>query len=510
MTKAAIYARVSTEEQLTGYSIAAQVDACRKLCEDRGWIVAAEFVEGGESGKTFSQRPQWQAFMQGARNGAYDVLVCHKIDRFSRATILDSLQTLKDLKALGITFTSASEPIDLTTPYGEVMLLLMLWFARQYLTNLSGEVTKGRRKRAESGRSNANRPPFGYKRVNGEDVPDEATSQYVQAAFERYSTGLHGDGDMARWLNAQGARTLDGNPFTSGAIRELLINPFYAGWVRYRGIREALTNKRTRRRETRIIRGMHESIITQALFDRAQAIRKTRDRREGRPTTNNRVYLLKDLAHCAHCGGRMKCSYSRSGQLRYTCYAHERAHDPKPCKAAGRSVREDNLMPQINEFIASLRLPDAVINRAAELAASESQHDAAQARRREIIAEMKRLDYLFQKGRKTQKEYEREAERLEAELHLLEPQITDVDESGDVLSELADAWLAAEDDQAARREILLSLLQNVRVDALKSEIVQWTPHPEFAPIFDAADVGGYKFGSDRTRTCDLCDVNATL
>jgi hypothetical protein len=397
MTKAAIYARVSTEEQLTGYSIAAQVEACRKLCADHGWTVAAEFVEGGESGKTFAQRPQWQAFMQGARNGEYQVLVCHKIDRFSRATILDSLQTLKDLKELGINFTSASEPIDLTTPYGEVMLLLMLWFARQYLTNLSGEVT-------------------------------------------------------------------------------------------------------TRRRDTRLIRGMHDPLVPQALFDRTQAIRKTRDRREGQPVTNNRVYLLKDLAHCAHCGGRMKCSYSRLGQIRYTCYAHTRAHDPKPCKAAGRAVREDRLMPQIDALIASLRLPDAVINRAAELATSDTEQDKAQARRHEIIAEMKRLDYLSQKGRKKQKEYEREVERLEAELHLLEPQIADVFESGDVLSELADAWVEAGDDQAARREILLALLQSVRVDALEGVIVKWNPHPEFAPIFDAADVGGYKFGSDRIRT----------
>jgi hypothetical protein len=49
----------------------------------------------------------------------------------------------------------------------------------------------------------------------------------------------------------------------------------------------------------------------------------------------------------------------------------------------------------------------------------------------------------FQKGRKTQREYECEMERLDTELHLLEPQISDVNESGDVLSELADAWLAA-------------------------------------------------------------------
>lgn len=111
--RAAIYARVSTEEQLEGYSIDAQLQACRKLIADRG-----------------------------------------------------------------VSFVSASEPMDFTSSHGELMLVLFLWFARHYLTNLSAEVSKGRRGRAESGRSNANRPPFGYLRVEIDeaksDVPNEA------------------------------------------------------------------------------------------------------------------------------------------------------------------------------------------------------------------------------------------------------------------------------------------------------------------------------------------------
>lgn len=411
--KAAIYARVSTEEQLTGYSIAAQVDACRKLCRERGWEIAGEFIEEGESGKTFADRPKWQAFMQSAKAGALEVLVCHKIDRFSRATILDSLQTLQDLKGMGITFVSASEPIDLTQPFGEFMLVSLLFFARHYLMNLSSEVTKGRRKRAESGKSNANRPPFGYKRINGEDVPDEATCGHVQAAFDRYSTGMHGDTDMARWLNAQGARTLDGNLFTGDAMREMLINPFYAGWIRYRGIREALTNNRTRRNDTKVIRGLHVSIVSQALFDRVQAVRTSlAGRRRGRLVNKTkRIYLLQDIAHCAHCGERMKCSCSADGKRRYSCRSNERMIE---CEAGGRLVREEVLMPQIESMIAALRIPDVVIVRAAELLKAGKDDDRTKTRRVEIVAEMKRLDFLFQKGRKPQDAYEKELTRLEA------------------------------------------------------------------------------------------------
>jgi site-specific DNA recombinase len=481
--RAAIYARVSKEEQLEGYSIDAQLDACRKLCRERGWTIADEAVEPGESGKTFVQRPRWQAFMQAARAGHYDVLVCHKIDRFSRSTILDSLRTLEDLKAINVTFVSASEPIDFTTPYGELMLLLMLWFARQYLTNLSAEVTKGRKGRAESGRSNANRPPFGYFRNDdGDDMPNPDTRDLAAAAFERYASECHNDTQIARWLNDQGARTLDGNLFTGDAVRELLINPFYAGWVRYRGIREALTNNRTKRAETKLIRGTHEPVVSQALFDRVQAVRTAvAGKRRGRQPKHHRVYLLQGIAICAHCGERMKCSCSHDGKLRYSCRAGERMID---CEASGRIVREEVLLPTIERVIASLRIPGEVINRAAELLQTDTQTNATQRRRSEIVAEMKRLDYLFQKGRKTQDAYDRETARLEAELALLEP-VTPmrIEEVGAALAELVDAWRAARDDRSAQHDILKALVASVEVDALAGRIIKWQPRQDFAALF---------------------------
>lgn len=479
--RACIYARVSKEEQLEGYSIDAQIAACRKLCKDREWTLAAELTEEGESGKTFEQRTRWREFMQRARAGEFDVLVCHKIDRFSRTTILDSLQTLKDLKALGVTFASASEPIDFSTPYGELMLVLMLWFARQYLTNLSSEVTKGRRGRAESGRSNANRPPFGYKRIEGEDVPDEATRHTIVAAFEQYAGGTQSDADIARWLNLNGARTLDNRPFSPMSVRELLINPFYCGYVRYRGIREALTNKRTKRKDTQIIVGIHEPIITRNLWEQAQAVRTARGgKRIGITSKQHRAYLLQGIAVCASCGVPMRCSCSANGKLRYHCNAGNRGMD---CELSGQSVREEVLLPQIERMIGALHIPDAILTRAAELLVSSAQTDYTLNRRADIVAELKRLDFLFQKGRKTQDSYEKEIVKLEAELALLEPaERVTLEDAGTALASLTDAW-RADDSNEGRHEILKALLAVVEVDVTTDSITKWQPRPEFQELF---------------------------
>lgn len=482
--RAVIYARVSKEEQLEGYSIDAQIAACRNLCRDREWTIAEELTEEGESGKTFEHRTRWREFMQRARAGEFDVLVCHKIDRFSRATILDSLQTLKDLKALGVSFISAGEPIDFTSSYGEFMLLAMLWFARQYLTNLSAEVTKGRRGRAESGRSNANRPPFGYHRNDaGDDEPDPRTQGFAIAMFERYESGAYRDAGIARWLNAQGARTLDGNLFTAMSVRELLTNPFYAGWVRYRGVREPLTNYRAKRREAKLIRGLHQPLISQATFDRCQAIRKSRARGGGRSKGKRRDYLLYDLAYCSHCGGRMKSSCDGQGALRYSCKAGERM---LPCDASAITVRESLLSPQIDAMIASLSVPDEIIARADDLATSDEHIEQTHIRRAEIVAEMKRLDYLFQKGRKPQRDYDRDMERLEAELLLLAPASeSEIATAGEMIGNLADIWQAAGADNAARHEVLKAMLERVMIDPLTKRIVEWVPRPEFAALFAA-------------------------
>ena len=84
--RAAVYARVSSEEQVEGYSLDAQRRAFRTLVEGRGWTVFQEYLEEGRSAHTddIRKRPVFKQAIDDALAGRYDVLVVHKIDRFSR------------------------------------------------------------------------------------------------------------------------------------------------------------------------------------------------------------------------------------------------------------------------------------------------------------------------------------------------------------------------------------------------------------------------------------------
>ncbi len=80
--RAAIYARVSTEEQAQGYSIDAQLRACR----ERAGPDALAYVEEGKSARTEDsrKRPVFGQLLADAERGKSDCIIVHKLERFSR------------------------------------------------------------------------------------------------------------------------------------------------------------------------------------------------------------------------------------------------------------------------------------------------------------------------------------------------------------------------------------------------------------------------------------------
>jgi DNA invertase Pin-like site-specific DNA recombinase len=95
MTRAALYARVSTADQTP----APQLDALRAFAAARGWA-AQEFVDHGVSGAK-ERRPALDALMAAARARRVDVVACVKLDRLARST--HHLVTLgRELSALGV------------------------------------------------------------------------------------------------------------------------------------------------------------------------------------------------------------------------------------------------------------------------------------------------------------------------------------------------------------------------------------------------------------------------
>ena len=111
-TRAAIYARVSTHNN--GQDPEMQTRELLEYCERRGWGVAGCYVDNGISGSKES-RPELDRLMANARQRKLDVILVWKLDRFGRS-LKHLVNTLAEFEALGITFASLKDNLDLSTP----------------------------------------------------------------------------------------------------------------------------------------------------------------------------------------------------------------------------------------------------------------------------------------------------------------------------------------------------------------------------------------------------------
>jgi DNA invertase Pin-like site-specific DNA recombinase len=121
---AAIYARVSTEDQ----DCSMQLSELRGYCERSGWPVV-EYIEKA-SGKAGSKRPQLQKLMADARMKRFDVVLVWKLDRFGRSLhhLIENVQALDNC---GIRFIAPTQGIDTDnrSPVGKLLLHIMGAFA---------------------------------------------------------------------------------------------------------------------------------------------------------------------------------------------------------------------------------------------------------------------------------------------------------------------------------------------------------------------------------------------
>ena len=102
MKQAAIYARVSTDDQAErGYSLPSQIEACRKFAEQKGLQVAAVYADDISGAMPISDRPEGERLRQAIETRLIRAVIVYQVDRLSR-DIVDLLTTVRDWLRTGI------------------------------------------------------------------------------------------------------------------------------------------------------------------------------------------------------------------------------------------------------------------------------------------------------------------------------------------------------------------------------------------------------------------------
>ena len=110
MTRAAVYARVSTKEQSTE----AQVGQLTAYCQARGWAEVAVFRDDGISGVRDS-RPELDRLRKRMAEGEFDTIVVSKMDRLGRSFGM-ILRLWDEADAAGVRVIVVDQGIDTSTP----------------------------------------------------------------------------------------------------------------------------------------------------------------------------------------------------------------------------------------------------------------------------------------------------------------------------------------------------------------------------------------------------------
>jgi site-specific DNA recombinase len=467
--RAALYERVSSEEQVEGYSLDAQDRAGRLYCDAHSWEVVQVYRDEGRSARTddFAKRPAFQQLLIDAEAGLIDVVVVHKLDRFAR-NLRVTLETLERLDRVGVGFVSISEQMDFTTPIGKVILATLAAFAQYYSDNLSTETKKGKAERKAQGLFNG-LLPFGLKtNSDGIPVPDPETYPGLLLAFRLAAEGKS-DREVATALNAAGYRTSGNrgrNPFTKDTVCVLLQNRFYLG---------ELPDGQGGH-----VSAAHQPVLDVELFEQAQQARAANRRTPGPKSVppGKRTHSLSALGTCAHCGSRLHVMTDRHGKARIYCYASRQGQ-----RCGQRSVHLDVIEAQLATFFATFHLPDETVAEVVRLyERANDQRDDAERRRREIGARIERIAEMYKWGDLTREAYRAERERLEAELATLRTTTNQAEvlvQAATLLKDLPAAWDAATAVQ--RNELARLVFETIEIE--DDRVVAVVPQPDFAPFF---------------------------
>jgi hypothetical protein len=129
---------------------------------------------------------------------------------------------------------------------------------------------------------------------------------------------------------------------------------------------------------------VHEPLVSNEDFEHAQRLLEVKGRRAvvRRPRSTGRVYPLRSRLHCGLCNRRMQGSWNNQ-EAYYRCtFASEYALANHVAHPRSVYLREADLLPELDDWLAKLFDPTRREATIRSLAASQQQDDTGEARRR--------------------------------------------------------------------------------------------------------------------------------
>lgn len=201
LTKVAAYARVSSGKDAMLHSLSAQVSYYNELIQRHpGWVFCGVYADEALTG-TKADRKNFTRLLKDCRAGKVDMVITKSISRFARNTVT-LLETVRELKLIGVDVYFEEQNIHSISADGELMLSILASYAQEESLSTS-ENQKWRIKRNFENGMPWNGTLLGYRYEHGKYVivPEEA--EIVQLIFDSYLSGM-GITAIMKTLNKKG------------------------------------------------------------------------------------------------------------------------------------------------------------------------------------------------------------------------------------------------------------------------------------------------------------------
>src|SRR5690606_10243566 len=325
-----IYRRVSTTMQAEeGYSLEAHAPLLREYAQREGFTVVGDYHDVLSGSR--SDRPGLQKLLQDAGTDRFDIVLLMDPDRLSRMEPMEWEALKAALREAGVQLATPTQGIiDLENEDDEFVADLLNLLARRERKKIGTRIARGHQWAVEQGSIRGGPLPFGYRREGKTLVPCPKTAPIYLEVIQRYLNG-ESMGSIAKDLTTRRVPARGKNGWYPNSVKYLLENPFYAGYLRFKG---------------KLYRHKYPPLIDEETFWEVQRLRQRSKNTKRRPSTESVRLLagMQDIARCAYCGEKVHL-----GGGSYYCTSHRRYFfrfvDSAPCLVVP-SPRVDDLISQ--------------------------------------------------------------------------------------------------------------------------------------------------------------------
>lgn len=292
--KAAIYTRVSTEEQRDyGYSIDGQIRELKDYCGRKKYDVIGIYNDAGFSGKNMN-RPELERLLEDIKNKVIDVVVAIKVDRITRDGY-DGQWLLKYCQEYDVILDLMYEQFDVNTSNGEMMYGMNLLFAQRERKEIGARTKRGLEEAVRQGKY-PTQVPLGYVRnLDGTLEIDPVSSLVVKEIFELYSTGMSMNAIAIKFENENKANKFN-TRWKEEKIKKIIANPIYKGECHWRR-----TVSKGKQNPVIVLPNHSPKIVSVELFDKCQN-QVTKNKHGGYGT---HTHIFHSIIKCPHCNKMM-------------------------------------------------------------------------------------------------------------------------------------------------------------------------------------------------------------